>query len=493
MPIANVLGTPNSTVWMSSHNGYDEAIDKDCLLIKEFYSSTLYGLDIRNFYWSTFNKARLKKYCEGQAKLSEQVEDGYVFKYPSELKTYNGAFSWSGNPNTKEMNYPTVRYLDILKQTDSNYLSFETTSCSYSNAPILSEANGIIRADVAPGETTSVEFVLTSPITMVQGSATTHNALYEYDKKDGEYASYKCSNVYMVFAFNSRSIDGFKVYPKYGPRLIQLLPYVKKAKGTDALTFLKTVTATGEIEGRKSSSINDTLNSIQKETFARSYFFLKKGQCTTVRSNGVEVRDDFKGNGDSNYDGSYFYKDGTYLTVDDSELTNNVKFKMDHYGVGDMKVFTILIESALVNYENDNLTKKIMLYETSDIYDVRTMKFKVNQESTKINTLASDGTYTHKLVLDVMMVTSGNPESMTCQTLLNEPSIMSKLENQGEDSLTVGEFRPQDNTITLEWESENEMGTNFVIEMYISDASGFTYKVKLSLSGSGTSSWSLKK
>ena len=166
---------------------------------------------------------------------------------------------------------------------------------------------------------------------------------------------------------------------------------------------------------------------------------------------------------------------------------------MDHYGVGDMKVFTILIESALVSYENDNLTKKIMLYETSDIYDVRTMKFKVNQESTKINTSASDGTYTHKLVLDVMMVTSGNPESMTCQTLLNEPSIMSKLENQDEDSLTVGEFRPQDNTITLEWESENEMGTNFVIEMYISDASGFTYKVKLSLSGSGTSSWSLKK
>ena len=493
LPIANVLGTPNSTVWMSSHNGYDEAIDKDCLLIKEFYSSTLYGLDIRNFYWSTFNKARLKKYCEGQAKLSEQVEDGYVFKYPSELKTYNGAFSWSGNPNTKEMNYPTVRYLDILKQTDSNYLSFETTSCSYSNAPILSEANGIIRADVAPGETTSVEFVLTSPITMLQGNVTTHNALYEYDKKDGEYASYKCSNVFMLFGFNSRSIDGFKVYPKYAPRLIQLLPYVEKAQGTDALTFLKTVTATGEIEGRKSSSINDTLNSIQKETFARSYFFLKKGQCSTVRSNGVEVRDDFKGNGDSNYDGSYFYKDGTYLTVDDSELTNNVKFMMDHYGVGDMKVFTILIESALVNYENDNLTKKIMLYETSDIYDVRTMKFKVNQESTKINTLASDGTYTHKLVLDVMMVTSGNPESMTCQTLLNEPSIMSKLENQDEDSLTVGEFSPQDNTITLEWESENEMGTNFVIEMYISDASGFTYKVKLSLSGSGTSSWSLKK
>lgn len=493
LPVANILGVPNSTVWMSSHTGFDDTIDKDCLLLKEFYSSTLYGLDIRNFYWSTFNKARLKKYCDTQSGITAQVEHGYVFKYPSELKTYNGAFSWAGNPNTKDMNYPTVRYLDILKQTDSNYLSFETTSCSYSNAPILSEANGIIRADVAPGETTSIEFVLTSPISVIQGEGSSYNALFQYDKKVGNYATYKCTNVNMNFAFNSRTVDDFRIYPKYAPRLIQLLPYVGNAKGTDALTFLKTVTATGEIEGRKSTNINNTLNSLQKESFARPYFFLVKGRCSTVMSNGVGTGGDFKGNGDTNYEGTYFRKDDSYLSLDDTELTNNVKFKMDNYGVSDMKVFTILIESALVHSQNDNLKKRIMLYETSDIYDVRTLGFKVNQEGTSINNSVGEGSYTNKLTLDVMTVTSGKPESMTCQTFTNDPSVMSKVEGDDDDKLSIGTYNAQNNTVTLEWDRDGQMGSNFKLEMYLSDPSGFTYKVVLTLSGNGTSNWSLKK
>ena len=158
-----------------------------------------------------------------------------------------------------------------------------------------------------------------------------------------------------------------------------------------------------------------------------------------------------------------------------------------------MKVFTILIESALVHSQNDNLKKRIMLYETSDIYDVRTLGFKVNQEGTSINNSVGEGSYTNKLTLDVMTVTSGKPESMTCQTFANDPSVMSKIEGDDDDKLSIGTYNAQNNTVTLEWDRDGQMSSNFKLEMYLSDPSGFTYKVVLTLSRNGTSNWSLKK
>lgn len=382
-----IYNNSNDCQWIGDNNSKQ--------IIKRFYLSNIADMDIRNYYWSSFNKTRLYQYAQGH---DIENSEPYVYRYPNQnANFYNGAFD--------KDNYPTKRYVDLGNLPVSSTYYYDNQSCSYSinaytETQPISEGddvnqNGseVIIAEATNGDESEVTLSFGSPIVMVSqvdNSQEDANVIYKKQGTYNDYAKFVANELMLSFNYTAYSCDGFNVYTKV-PRLIQVLPYINNI---DGIGYLKTCNEFNEFgkygDGKSLSSAIDTLtltNGIFSEDKVEFIDILKGASPIPEVScpNGVSVSEGYKQKNGLAVSGRFFKKDGDWLDSSDESFTNILFSKkitsLKTNGGATANVFTVLIEREFQYDTDDYLTKHLRTVETSELFDCRDTLIKVNNEN----------------------------------------------------------------------------------------------------------------
>lgn len=392
------------SVWGSWNvNGYDASIDVDNrALIKQFYSAEINGIDVRNMFWSDFNKNRLNTYTTNN---SGWGANPYVFKYPyTDSSLYNGDFNM--DDVAKKRNYPTKRYIDIGKLSTSTYFNFEISSCDYSSKPVLNE-DETITCETSQGDTLEFEAEFGRPITVLPPNDGTNNYCninYKFDYEgsrqlDVTAITLTADAVKLFFKYNNFSVENFSVYTRT-PRIICVLPYFNVGDVSyDGISYIKTCHSKngdeiGITETVKNAIKNVTVYDINYplNNYIQSLGINLPG--VVILPNGVSIETDYPTKGGVPVtDDFWFYKgsEKEYLASDDA-LFEDIRFNVDlslknsqqvHNATG-LKAFAILAEREYRYVEDDNLTRHIRTIETSEIFDCRNLRLETDSANTYV-------------------------------------------------------------------------------------------------------------
>ena len=471
-------------VWNSKNLFYDVNEDsEDKQLIKQFYSSDINGLDIRQFYWSDFNKKRLSTFTN-RRKISD-AEKPYVFKYPQKLpKFYNGEFNREDVANNK--NYPTRRYLDIGKMPSIPYFNFNNTGCSYGIKTMMTQ-DYRIECKTTEGEVTNIEIDFSKPITMVpmnNDNSTKENVLYKAKSIGNDEITFEADNVKLRFKFNEFVCDGHVVYTKI-PKIIRVLPRFGENDKIDGIGFIKLSNEDTEFNG----SYSDGLTLLEAIEVVKILDFPDKKLSPWSAAQWASSGFILPSNVDFMY--PFFKKDGEMLVSDDTDFLNIECFaKLDKDDLKTTKVFAVLIQRLFEGSEDDKLKRKIQSVEFSDLYDCRDIRIGLinglnysyvilnkTSDSSSGSTTDDDGntsttttTTNTKLFNQIITLTlkfknneSLPPELLNCEVLMDS-SLMSynfifKNANGEQFEVTPSEIKVQDGQdivmeFTLRWSAD---------------------------------------
>lgn len=383
-----IYNDSNDCQWIGDNNNKQ--------IVKRFYLSEIANMDIRNYYWSTFNKTRLYQYAQ-----THNIEDSYpyVYKYPNNQEGYyNGSFGHD--------NYPTKRYIDIgnLPITSSYY--YDNQSCSYAMTAYTetqtideqNDENGesptheVIVAETTNGDESEITLTFGSPITIVaqvDKSQEDANIIYHKSGTDGGYAKFVAQEAMLTFNYTTNSCEGFNVYTKV-PRLIQVLPYINNE--IDGIGYLKTVNSFNEFGKYGDGESIDS--AIEKITLKDGLFSKDKVGLEDILTGnpipevtcpeGVSVGEGYKQKNGKNVSGKFFKKDNEWLDSSDDAFASilfSKKIKnLDTNSGSKANVFAVLVEREYQYDDDDNLTKHLKTLETSELFDCRDTLIKVNND-----------------------------------------------------------------------------------------------------------------
>ena len=346
-----VYNTSNgvNTVWSNGHFGFNPTIDKDGLLIKESFTNEFGGYDIRNFYWSNFNRNRLSDYCDQQGGFTvpfSRENPFYVFNYPSRrTDLYNGEFDVN--------NYPTIRYLDIGNIPPSYSYEFTNEGCSYDISPEYSD-DGFIKCKTEANEVTTFEVTFDNPISFIPPNPTNKeygNITFRRGNDNDGYARFESVNASLNFNYKLKGNEDFNVYTR-PPRVISVLNDVN----TDGITRIKTAGT----EKNSNSLANEitNLSLYEFETISNAFWDI------------MRVSDIFAPQGVSLNNG-FFTKDGERLNSDDNDF-GSIRFFKEGIDLDNTNAFTILVDREYQYIDDEStLTRHLRVLEFSDIYDAR--------------------------------------------------------------------------------------------------------------------------
>lgn len=439
--------------WNSGNLGYDENTDgkyneerpddlNNKQLIKQFYSSEINGVDIRQFYWSDFNRWRLNEFAKDREIY--QQSKYYVFKYPFNMTSfYNGEFEREKVIDANSSTYPTRRYLDIGKLPSIPYFNFENVGCSYGMKTTMSQ-DYRIQCKAKEGETTSIEVSFLNPITMIPMNA--ENATYEnvfykpiQNSISSDEISFSANNVALKFKFKEFSCSGHNVYTKT-PKIIKVLPrFGGNNKVIDGIGYVKMSNPYSEFGGYSDGktlqgAINDVTILTLPENPRSIWDWSTWGESGYKFPSGVSASEGF------------FKKEGERLTSDDTDFMNiEAMAILDSGKLKGTKVFSVLVEREFEGEDDDNLTRHIHSVEFSELYDCRDIRIGlingkddcyVVLSKTSDSTQGDDGstnTTNTKLFNQVITLTLKfnvadgiAPENKNCEALMDSSSMSYK-------------------------------------------------------------------
>lgn len=365
---------------------YEEGKEpRDGQIVKRFYEATFVGGDIRNLFWSSFNKKRLGEYA-----ASQQVSDtNYVYKYPSTGQTlYNGDFNRTSVINNN--NYPTKRYIDVGNILPGSTYDLSIYNCSYSMTAHFEDDN-TITSEVREAEGITVSTQFSNPISFVAPNGESDDYANAYYKRSGStidggvnYVGFVTSGVSISFVINPVSNDDFNVYTGF-PKMIRVMPY---KDGYDGITYIKTATPNGEVAAR--GDISNAIDEVTIHTFSNLdsnpliWLFGGEAQDTIVPS-GVD-HDDMQLRDGTWTSNEYYYKDNNgqeFLTSDSSEF-QSIRYVLNGMKVYNVNMFAFCVERLYLSKDDDNLQRTIRTFEFGEIYDVRPIFLQVDDSNTYV-------------------------------------------------------------------------------------------------------------
>ena len=391
-------------VYNGKHFGFDggtiDKIDKNYQIIKEPYVNEFAGFDLRNFYWSSFNKERLDKYVRNIGDNSQLGGKGiggfcnldnpfYVFRYPYEYETgilYN--YDFNRKDVLEKKTYPTKRFIDIGNIYPSLQYLFTNEGCSY-GMKVSKGNDGFIKCKVQSKEETNFNLNFIQPIKFIPPNATNKefgNIVFIRNGVEGDCEGWKrfdAKYANLNFSYNLKDdapFQDFDIYTKT-PKLIKVLPYIN---GTDGLTYIKSANPKlefgkdGEPRYADGKSLDDAISDVEFYTFSNGTTNLWNlfGITDTYTPQGVDVDDGFQTKMGKIVPGKFFWKEGKPLNSNDNDFAN-IRFfkeKIDLKPGNSTKktyAFTMLIDREYVYKDDDTLTRHIRLIEFPEIYDCR--------------------------------------------------------------------------------------------------------------------------
>ena len=401
------------------HSGATESVwpddvDNNKMIIKRFYSADMNGKDIRNMFWSNFNKENLKN----NGGKSHSGDTTYIYAYPSgATDLYNGDFNiWSVSGDASQSyipNYPTKRYIDVAKLPQSSYFSFNLASCSYGVKPALND-DGTIGCEADEGETMDFEANFGRPITIIspEGDENNYYNLNYVFKSRGAVTSVdlSASTAGLYFKYNEFTVDNFIVHTKT-PKIIKVLPYtIVDSVNYDGISLIKTAHESGDNDiGQKISIdrlIKDRIGDYDNSVYLAG---VRHGRGWGIYDinvslpDGISVQMDYYPTGGSHVIGDCFFyinDSNEYLPSDDSRF-GQIKFStsfpigtsvetiQDSFGNvinistrNDVMAFAVLTDREYMSEDDDYLTKHIRTIEMSEIFDCRDLRLEVDTDHT---------------------------------------------------------------------------------------------------------------
>ena len=402
--------------WESDNPGPSEQI------IKRYYLAKFGEFDIRNYFWSYFNEQRLSDEISSNT-IEESVP--YIFKHPPmdmKYKTNSWPYGYNGDFNMENVahsfNYPTVRAIDICNIPPGETYDLNITSCCY-NIKAVRDTNGTLHCTANGDDGIAFRTQYESPVQFLSPNADSndfYNVLYtasgiENDCIGKSYRVFSASTADLYFKFTPVSNETFDVYTS-APKVVKVLPKLKVGnKEYDGITYIKTVTTTGEIIARNTLDgvLNDnrvilfhfgdeinvgddvsTANKFLLSLFPQYDIFLPSNLETAP--NGLPLKNAWIGQGPTGYEmaqGTFFWNPerSEYVTSDCNDF-ENILFKKRGIDLKEARVFTILVNRIYIYKDNDNLQRRLRTIETSELFDCRKILIRVNQETYTGGTLS---------------------------------------------------------------------------------------------------------
>ena len=411
MEASTVYNHENNQVWSTMHLikypessdssesnlfGFDggnyDKIDEDHQIIKELYESKFGKYDIRNFYWSSFNKYRLNIYTSGGTSNSQIGGYGinglfnlnnpfYVFNYPNLMDNlYNGDFNRK-DIVFKKGTYPIKRFIDIGNIYPSIQYLFSNQGCSY-GIQAIKHSDGTIKCFAKPKENVTLSFSFEQPISFETSNANSKefgNVIYVNSGKDSDgFNKFYAYFANLSFRYNIKSDNPFQKFDIYTrtPRLIKVLPYTK---GTDGISFIKMANPKSEFNGYSDGL---SLEGAVEELKIRDFHTPKRNiwdfiEGDVVLPSNVDITDNMTTKMGKQIPGYYFLKDGKPLKSDDNDFAN-IMFIKNNIILSNVDAFTILVEREYWSKSDDGLTKHLRVIEFPEIYDTRHLLLRSN-------------------------------------------------------------------------------------------------------------------
>jgi hypothetical protein len=355
-------------------------------ILKRFYEATFVGRDIRNYFWSTFNKERLLAEANTQ---TDKTTSNYIYKYPAEnTSLYNGDFNRLNVINQK--NYPTKRFIDIGNIEAGDSYDLTITNCSYASS-VHYNSDGTITSEVQEADGINISTSFESPITVVPPNVEVEdyaNAIYGNRRKENGYTKFTTTGVSIGFTVNPCSNDDFSVYAAL-PKIIKVLPF-RNGSSYDGITHIKTVTPNGEISA--GGSVYNAIEEVELWKFEDLHtnpVVAYVGWADTIVPNSdihIEPFQNPPNDGDTRTK-SWFYFNGSggtrrYLTMDSTEY-QGISYYLRKLRTAERNVymFAIMIEKLYVSKSEDGLTRRMSSFEFSELFDVRPIYLKLDSAS----------------------------------------------------------------------------------------------------------------
>lgn len=334
-------------------------------VLRRFYESSINNIDVKNYYWSTFNE-----------NIPSSGNSGLTIINHNGDGQYNGEFGID--------NFTTKRVIDVTNIPKSKTLLYNVTSCGYDIEASLDLDNNIT-CEAVDGESTDIEITFKKPITII----TTDDkdfANLSYSRKGEDFVANNTCTI--KFRYNALNDVNYNIYTKT-PKAVKVLPIQSDGSSnsqSDLITSLKIT----RFESEK--DIDDFIKSNIICNFNK-----------TSEPNGIGIGTGYKSKyGKINVDDELFNEffkvteDGSneFLPSDDDRFPLIIFDST--FSLSNTKVFTILVDREYQSTEDDYLTRRIRTIEFGDLYDCR--KVKVELESVLSQVLSvkfvmSDDTY----------------------------------------------------------------------------------------------------
>ena len=392
---------PTDCIWVNREDtsakklynkGYSDSDDKTSQYVKTLYSSDINNYDVRQLYWSNFNRKRLNNYGSiyqlyGDAGILNNSLDFYVYNHYADTSLYNSDFSIesiSGSPST---NYPSKRLIDIGNLEQAQEYLVTMTSCSYGMSPEISD-DGRIRSYIEGGENVEIALDFRNPVEFVSPNDESEdygNVIFKRASSVDGFVKYQATNANLSFKLAKVSSDEFNVYTQT-PYIINVLSSTdfnestSSTYKTDGISYIKTTSVHdgifSNIEGNVDTRIKNA--TIYRFGYFSSNKWLKKHFNIS--------RDVYAPEGVSANTNFYLIKDNELLLSDENDFYNTQYIVYDlplsRTSVGggaidNTYVFTILIRRLYKGTDYEQLTRRIETVETSSLYDTRPLLIKV--------------------------------------------------------------------------------------------------------------------
>ena len=376
-----------------------ETDEGDSQIIKRPYESTFGTLDIRNLYWSAFNRTRLGYYCNneqgGPAGMYEPSLPFYVYCYPYSSQNQLG-YNWEFNRErvAVDKNYPTIRYLDVGNIYPAERYDFSYISCGYGTNVDINPDNSL-EIKASNGESFDFSFDFSSPIQFIpptEGNDDYGNVVFKkLSVEDDNYVKFVADSVSLNFKFTPRESDDFDIYTRV-PIMIKVLTrdtntgdlgYICRANGhyVDGITYYKTASLNNPTTQDACIRGVDIYNILTDRAIKlhkfnhpnQTFWFINKD---TTLPNGVKISDGFTLKNGAPTKGQFYYKtvegDKEWLKSDDTDFANILfGYTIDVNEDNGASVFAIVIDREYLYKSEDMLNRRFRTVECSDLFDAR--------------------------------------------------------------------------------------------------------------------------
>jgi hypothetical protein len=377
-------------------------------ILKTFYSAILRNHDIRQLFWSNENKDRLQAVFS-IGSINTWENNGlpfYLFNHHNHTSLFNGEFGVSNS-------YPTKRFIDIGKIVPAKNLKFLLTPCGYDLGLELNDETHLLNSVINEGASLDIQFNFGCLTPSPKGEDEdyghiTYEANISTSTSDEDFStlSISATNIYIGMNYNTTDYGDFNAYSRH----------------------LKVLTL-NELQELKMEIVSDYTDGSSVGQIIRKWKgFNKKILDRTTVNNELRVREKNGYGWVTAYTANAYWEEYPYKTkdgficygdepldYDDNEIYNcrigksiyayikqpndkgpvTFQYHISHQGSGstiqlpDDDFFVVSAMRHLFPVMNENLTKKITLFDFSDVYDKRKINIRYNCQNIYNNEIDS--------------------------------------------------------------------------------------------------------